>query len=372
MSEPKTVKTAPAPKTKPARAPVDKRQAELFDKLVTGKIRVITSPPPVDSDTLIAALFDDTDVSKLGVNEAVLVKEQKIRLDHATAKQILAFEKVPGDRSLVKNQVNALATAMQRNVFRGEITTAAVCFCKADGRVYRINLQHASHARLSLPETAKPVVINLCLYVAGSLDGVRAVYSQYDRNRARGKFDVLASYLTDRAPYTDYPIKLLNVVAAGLTWHAWPTSELRAVHGGDSLAAMMLGTHKDVTVRILELFKDKPGNEVWHIKRATVIAAMYATDQVDPDASREFWSAVQNGLGLTSETDARFKLRADLMVKRLKSNENAGIKRYAAAQVSGEAMRRTCIAMWNAWRDGRPVSRLTTGTRGSSKPPKPR
>jgi len=91
------------------------------------------------------------------------------------------------------------------------------------------------------------------------------------------------------------------------------------------------------------------------MKRAGVVAALFATFDKLGGKAAEFWDPVANGLGISEKTDPRYMLREYLNTH----GQSKGARAVASTTmfVGAEDTYRICISAWNKWRTGEKQSR---------------
>lgn len=339
---------------------------DTFDRLVSGRSRTVTTPgAPPSAEDMPVVVLDDIDTSSLRAEHVERLKIQPIALTEKTANWVFNCEPVPGERPMRDDHVSVLATAMTRGSFLAEVVMLAVCHCEADNKIYRINGQHTSWARITLDSTTYNPVVNLGIYRAKTMAGVRALYAQFDRGATRTRSNLVESYLADAPPFDKYGRALRAALASGVGFYAWPKNHDRTRHDADSVVSLMTGVHKDAVVHAASILNTPTAKESQHIRRAATVAAIMATYYVAPKPSSEFWLKVRDGTDMTEKDDPRLKLRNELLTRAVGSASNRRSKENAP--LSNEMTYRYCVSMWNAWREKRSVSRMP-GTKGADRP----
>jgi hypothetical protein len=339
--------------------------ADQFERLAGGRGRSITDAGGaldkdlVEAHTVDVSALDTSDVSALGAAEIVKVCSKDLPLTRTMAAWVINMAAVPGERPLRPAHVGVLATAMQRGTFRSELVHIAACQCLATKTVYRANGQHTAWARESIEDEGYAPVVHLELYRVATMDGVRALYAQYDRGAPRTKGNLLESYLADLPPFNDYGRPLRGLLGLSLVMYLWPTSSERAKHDADSVVTQMVGAYRAPLEQAAVVLRGAPRGQVKHLWRTPVVAAMIGTVLKAPRVALEFWSSVRDGTALTDVNDPRLRLRNALMQTAIgakKSRKNDDV-------VSSEVMHRECVAAWNAYREHRTLTSLRASSR---------
>jgi hypothetical protein len=351
---------------------------EMFDKFVSGKARTITNAGPevvVERSDDILSAADDTDVSALGAEHVTLVKTVNLAFDVKLGTWLVNLNPIPGERPLRDAHVADLLTKMQRGCppYLPETVNLAACEVLELKRVVRINGQHSGWARTMLEEDKDAVrqfgdpLVALHLYRAKNLKAAHALYAQYDRGAPRTRGNLVESYLSTVPPFDKYGSRVRKILAGGLSYYLWPKGHERSRHDVDSVVSLMQsGDHKPALVHTGDLIDAVAFREARHLCRTTVVAALIATFHVDPVASTAFWTVVRDGTGVDATTDARLKLRNDLLAYGV--GTSSGTSKSSSVALSGEYVYALCAQAWKYWRLGRPVSRLSIGRAGIENP----
>lgn len=266
--------------------------------------------------------------------------------------------KVAGqERPLRERHVVFLFNQMRERLFRWELVTLITC--EYQGVTYRMNGQHTAWARMEMPVEYE-CKVTMIHYRAKTADAVRALYASIDRGAPRTSSHVVGNYLVGTTEFPDASGQTLGVVASGLNLYLAGQHLSRTP---DELAHLMKTTHLKASQMIVDCYGSRYGGcEHGHIQRSPVVAAMFATFY-SKKASRadwvSFWQFIKDGVGeTTNRNDPRLKLRNHLMKTSVVTG--AGRMRSDAGyeKQSQENMLRSCLAAWNAWREGRTISML--------------
>ena len=269
------------------------------------------------------------------------------------------FEEV--DRPLRDSHVRYLIKSMMRGTFVPEWVQLRVCLCREPyagqpaGTVWRMNGQHTAWARLDLPASYRcPVTLEK--WTARTVDDMRQLYAQIDRNAPRTKANVIQSWIGGTGEYANVPKSVIRNIAAALQYYLWEDEAFRRGHDGDEVAYLMRTDHYDICAKVVKFLGEHPNNrDNKHIWRAPVMGAMLATMEKAPIISDRFWSTVASGTGIESKTDPRLKLRNALINSSIQSG---GGMRTGKSMVTGEGVYRWCLSCWNAHRAGREIASL--------------
>lgn len=300
--------------------------------------------------TILDDAPESLDVTSLG-DGLKLVKKDIVELDHEFATWILEIKEFCADRPLDNNHVLRLKTAMERGTFMPE--QVALITCKCENVEYRMNGQHTAWARLEMPDKYRCPVSHL-RYTAKTENDMRRLYASLDRGKPRDKATVVCSYMYGTEEWAGHSRSICKLLAEGLGFWLWPSGHVRKCRDGDDRAFLLMTEHMELGHKVAENIPKKMGGEERHIQRASVIAAMFATFQIDADAAADFWMAVRYGTGFADKSDPRLVLRNALMgsnAQRCGSDKSKKV-------VSSEEMYRWCIHAWNNWRSKKPTKHV--------------
>ena len=299
------------------------------------------------------------DVTSLG--EVVrLTKEERVELTHTAAREHLDLAEFVGERIVRQHHVDSLTDAMLRGTFRWEWVTLVVARCREAhgghpaGTTFRVNGQHTCWARLECPGSMRAPV-RVARYACATENDLRQLYASCDRGAPRTKSNVIRAYVAGHEKFERFKSHAVKYVPAGLAMWLWESKHERRKHDGDDVAYLMLTDHYNVCCRVMEFLSRGRKQDVDHLLRSPVTAAMLATFDKAPQRADEFWSAVHNGVGFEDKDDARLRLRSFVM--RYTVGHGGGTHSSREA-VDVERYYRTCLVCWNAWRRGKKVKTI--------------
>ncbi len=291
------------------------------------------------------------DVASMGGGLRLKMRKT-VELTPEFAEKFLEFVEFPGDRPLMESHVVFLTRQMESGTFRWEQVNFATCTC--EGREYRMNGQHCAWARITanLPSGTRTPVQSL-KYEADTYNDMRQLYATIDRGKARNMGNIVISYLADRAEFPNFRKVHLRMLAEGLALWKWESSAVRKLHTGDERSFLMLNYHYDVTLKVGEFIRHSETADFKHLKRSPVVAAMFATYNVNPKAALEFWAVVRDGIGVEDKTDPRHTLRNLLLT----ATVSWGYK-TTEESLGGSVMYNACILAWNYFRGGKKLPKI--------------
>ena len=215
---------------------------------------------------------------------------------------------------------------------------------------YKVNGQHTSWARLHISEKIAPE-IRLLTYKASNIEQLKALYSTFDRDKPRTGVHLTRVELVNTAPAHQLWTTTLNIISRGVKLWLYEKQDDQNRCSPAQLAALITSSYA-VPFNTIGLFMQSLSKEGYsQAKRSAVIAAMFATYSVAPDAALLFWRDTLEGTNLDKNC-ARWHLRRYL--------QSTVIRNYSASKrvVNAEEMYRISIVAWNRWRKGEKVSHL--------------
>lgn len=310
----------------------------------TNGILDITSTKRFDF-SLVEHLPESEDITSIG--EGLKILEQKtVELNYEFATEILSLPEFCADRKLDSNHVLRLKMAMERGTFLPEQVNIVTCRC--DGKVYRCNGQHTAYARLAMPKDYRCPVRHI-RYSAKTENDMRRLYASLDRGKGRTKSNVVTSYLFETDEWSGFGKHVIGWIAEGLALWLWPKQHEQLMHDGDDRAYLLMTEYLNLGRLVGNFIQSHQSDKIKFLRRAPVVAAMFATFNKDASAAQEFWDSVALGVGFPHADDPRRVLRDNLMQSSIKSTRSANSTKKAVSQ---EEMLRWSIQAWNAYRRG--------------------
>lgn len=278
-------------------------------------------------------------VEKLKVK---VVRRTQGQLTHTAACTLLEMKTFDGERKEREDWVQHLYNQWLTGRFRWELVTIVTCRYK--GEMYRLNGQHTCWMRLNLPEKEN-CSVEFYEYEVDSEDQLRALYAVIDRGKSRTHGHIIKASLTSTEYLGEVWPSLVNILAAGMKLWLYEKSNDQRQNGPDEMVALIQGQH-NALFKLVGGFVQERIDSAQHIKRASTIAAIFATFDKAKTIAPEFWQPVCDGLNLGRKTDPRYQLRDTLMRSSVRGS-------VSDKRVLGqEDMYRICVAAWNKWRKG--------------------
>lgn len=303
-------------------------------------------------------------VKSVGVPQAEslkyrLVSDQMINLTRDKAFEILEYDTFSGERPVREHHVQNLYDEWLagRFLWHQAMVAHGIVMENAEGgtrkpHVFRLNGQHTCWMRVNIPkdkEPRSPCKVRQLIYECSDMDGLREIYSVIDRNAPRTNAHIAKVLLADTATWAGIPISYLNSLVGGMKLWLWESAWERHHKGNpQEMAALVNGRYSDL-FRIVGRYFQIKYSEWIPIRRASTVAAMFATfDKAGGDAPN-FWDGVCSGLGLETKTDPRYQMR-------LFNDEHTLNLRTNKKSADNEEMYRVAINLWNKWRRHEPVT----------------
>lgn len=282
-----------------------------------------------------------------------LVSDQMINLTRNKAFEILEYDSFSGERPVREHHVQHLYDEWLAGRFlwhQAMVAHGIVLEKSSEGtmvpHVYRLNGQHTCWMRVNIPKEKDPSVckVRQLIYEVSDLEGLRDLYSVIDRNSPRTNAHITKVLLADTSATASIPMSYLNKLVAGVRLWLWESTWDRKFKGNpQEVAAIIQNQHPDL-FRIVGTFFQVKYNEWPPLRRAGIVAALFATFHKAGGLAGDFWDKVCSGLQFESKTDPRYQLRifCDLHGHNPGSGKNS---------ISPEDMYRVAINLWNHWRN---------------------
>jgi hypothetical protein len=201
------------------------------------------------------------------------------------AKAHAALPQIKGDRGLQKTRMEHLIDAHERGLFHSP--EWAICYCKETGLTYRMNGKHSANFLMGLNgHFPKTLSVTIKRFECDSLSELAILFDQFDRSisvRTRGdSINVHKSLhgLLDKVSKTS-----VEKAVAGIAWY------IKHVNGtflSPADQAQLVHHYADF------IAWQEPITGTTRMKRAGVVAAMFATWNANPTKAMAFWILVKD------------------------------------------------------------------------------
>lgn len=294
----------------------------------------------------------------MDIAEALKVKvisDKIINFSKKNAFAYLELDTFQGERSVNERHVQFLYNAWVGGRFMWDHVIIACCVLK--DRKFRINGQHTCWMRVNLPDDyftkkGEEPQVREVVYQVENEENMRSLYSTFDQNKTRSPSHIFRALMAGTPQAQDIWPSTLNKLNAGLK--LWLYEKDKDLLTSNDVAQLVKDKHETL-FRIVGLFQQSHDKDPVFIKRAGIVAAMFATFDRAGGKAPEFWDPVANGLGLNEKHDPRYALR-DYLQTHGSSKGAASVARVGNF-VSSEDTYRICIAAWNKWRKGEKQTR---------------
>lgn len=276
---------------------------------------------------------------------SMIGKPQTVKVDKALAERFAKMEPAGGDRQIKAWRVKSYQTAMVNGTFR--TCEWAQAKCKENGKTYRVNGKHTSHAMVgmngSMPKSLYVIVEE---YECDTLEDVARLYATFDSKKGvRSTGDINQSFAASVPALADVGSKIINLSVTGISYATW------GIAGSSRVDADVRASLVNDNANFVLLLRETIGNpcrSTSHVTRAAVVAAMYLTWQKAKQASTTFWTAVKDGSGADHNSPDRVLNKWLLQTS---SKIHYGTVTHAKMAGVHEMMVR-CLHAWNAYRKG--------------------
>lgn len=281
---------------------------------------------------------------------AEILNDRKVDFTVDRAVDYINLPVFPGERDVVDSHVQFLLDEIQRGRFNWNIVIIARC--DLDGTTYKINGQHTSWARLGLPEKSDIPKVREIHYKVQSITALKALYSTFDRAKARTDPHLTRVELVGTAATDGLHYRTISRLAPAVRFWLYPARDEYRRIGPAELASLIANDYCvlfNTVGRYIQTLQGKTADA--RVLRMPVMAAMLDNFAKVPTVAPDFWTDVAYGTNLV-KTDARWHL-VDYLDKVAISS--AGSEKRS---VSGDEVYRYCITAWNRWRKGEKVQTL--------------
>jgi len=280
--------------------------------------------------------------------EYTTVVDHELPFTQSEAIRFLEMKAFKGERPIRERHVQFLYDefAAGRFLWQNIILASA----QLNGDTYRINGQHTSWMRLNIKESIRPTIREM-VYKVKDEEQLRALYSAFDRGAPRSVGHVGTVLMLGTSAGEGIKESYLAKCISG--FRIYFSSDWNGKGRTGSVAEMTSMIEKNFSAlfnKVGKFFTEHYGDNIW-VRRAAILAAMFATFEKNEEKSYEFWNAVCTGFDLDSKDDQRWQLR-----RFIETHSHALTK--GKDHVSQEVLFCTCINVWNHWRDGDKMNKV--------------
>ena len=297
-----------------------------------------------------------TSIDGQEVLHAKVLRDRKITLDLKRAEHYVDLPVFPGERRVAEGHVQLLVDEMRRGNFNATVVQLATALLTSDGRTYKVNGQHTAWAVALMQqfEEGYSIEVRELHYEVDTIDQLRTLYASFDRGRPRTGTHLAKVHVAGTPQTEGIPDRVVQNLIAGMRLWQTANPKSKECRLTPEQIATLIRQHYPETFRLVALFATTHQEAKTIMRKAPVMAAMLATYDKLPSRAHEFWEPVATGLGFTSKSDARYRLRDLLQTSGLRSDTQT------RNGVDAESMYRLCILAWDKWRTDAPVEILRT------------
>lgn len=257
-------------------------------------------------------------------------KPTTVLADHFVIERFKSMEPCHGDRSLNQRRLRKLATVLSENTFRTCSWASAICL--ADGKEYRINGKHTSHAMGEMNGSLPKVYVTLERYECDTLEDIADLYATFDtKTSSRSTADTNRAFAKSDDDVADIDDRAISLAAGGMVTHLGAGNRHRV---SQEERGRLILRHKDFVLWVAAMFPSRT-TDTSFIRRNASVAAMFATFLRSPENATEFWSEVKTGSNPERLSPSRV-LQKYLMTSKGRTDD---LEIYCKG-----------IHAWNAWR----------------------
>lgn len=306
--------------------------------------------PEISKETMDARMKKEVDYE--------IVFNKKVVFDLDLAQKFIEMPTFTAERKLVDHHVDYLVNEAKRGTYLWETASLMSCDCLYDGIERRLDGHHTSWMRTFLPDEIEGLRVTWIKYSVKTENDYRLLYAAINRELARTPKHVIQTLLFDTEKFEGMSKQLIGCLQTGYRiFGDGKSMQERKKLSIDKIAATLKTTQHSLAIEVGNVIvrSQSLNPRFWHMKRAPVYGAMFATCSKNREMSRQFWGTVADGLDLGDTSDPRHRLRDFLL--RSSVNHAAGSKKGDMV-VTAEAMYNACVHMWNAHRGGEMVKVL--------------
>jgi hypothetical protein len=275
-----------------------------------------------------------------------MVNSTTVPMTPELAKQFATMTPSPTERPLDEKRVKHLRAKIDAGL-AVSFQWAFAKYVDKRGRefIYRMNAQHSSTVLSSMNGSLPPgLFAHVDEFEVNSPEALALLFRQYDdRKSSRSVGDVCGAYMGLYPELNDVPRDVGKLGMVAITWYNNRVEGL-GVPGGDD----QFSRFNDRS--LWPFFHWLSGiNPTAELKINGLVAAMYATYNVDKDGAESFWRQVADG-GIEFETDAP----SSALYNWLKGSYDGTLN----AKIKPDGFFQGAVFCWNAFRAAKAVSNV--------------
>ena len=280
-----------------------------------------------------------------------VISDEEINLTRKRAFEFLESNAFIGERTVREGHVQHLYDEWLGGRFIWQHVILSVGVLK--DVTYRLNGQHTCWMRVNIPESQDPgpCKVRLIAYRVEDDEGLRSLYSTFDRNAPRTSCHISKIMLMQTEAGATLQQNVLSVVTAGFRLFLSDQPNKMPVDETVGLIKHNYSTLFNIVGRFHQMHR----RAVPWSARAAALAGMWATFEKNVMASETFWTSVFTGLNLPEKSDPRWQLRNWFLTHNQSTTPGQ-------IRTTAEESYRACLYLWNRWRSNEPVLSLHVPT----------
>lgn len=274
------------------------------------------------------------------------IESKQRKLSPSEAERVLKLNTFAGQRNLNPNHIAMLTKYIHEGTFLTGNIAVAMFHADNGARIpFLVNGQHQCHAVL---KSGKTIDVLYERYNCPTIDDVGLLYGMFDNHKNRS-LQNLVHFEKETVYNLDWSSRVASLVVSGASLMRYGRgSRIQKVE-----KVRLLGEFLPQGAFINDLLTNtpdnKPSKETRHLRRGPVIHAILLTWDKSQKGTKEFWTQVRDGEGL-SKSMPSFKLREFL--KESSYSVGMAVNANQRRVVSHHEMVSKCITAWNAYRSG--------------------
>jgi len=260
------------------------------------------------------------------------------------------------EREVSDSHVETLMLAMKSGLFLNRQAVMSIAFCKWDNTFRKLNGQHISWARFSLPDNVEYVdKIRVLKYEVRTEDEYRQLYACFDRNRVRTPSHLGKMGLFGTPEYEGVKKSIFPYVIAGAKFWYFGGDKVRI----DNVIEVLRTKIKAEGRIAADIVTEARSQHHYHLQRGPVVGAMLETLNKSKDKAVEFWNKLIVGL-FQARTDPA-KVLSDYLHRTALGSAGDSHRTL----VRSEDMYNVCVSCFNAFKQGMPLTKTPPGKRSA-------
>ena len=273
--------------------------------------------------------------------EFKLVSSNVVPLTKQLAEKHRDMAGSPTERELDPSRVWYLSKKIEVGLF----VPPSWAVVTVDGKEYRMNGQHSSHALCDTGSFPDGLQVHLDHYEADDIHGLVTLFRQFDaRKSSRSTVDIAGAYKGVVDGLESICPKIALRIAKGIAWHLKQIVGAPAPTSDEVGSLLMVDTHKDFILWAASLSWDKARE----CEKPHVVAAMYGMFEQQPDGARAFWDTLIRQVHHADEEHPSTALGALLM------DAMKGQGSFESERPKPAFIYEACVQAWNSFRAEKP------------------